>query len=68
MDRGVTEDQMSLYSKLALRLDFTMSYYQLNCLLVDAFQDPDYFARNSKVELIIEHKPAPLTPSNHQDL
>jgi hypothetical protein len=40
-----------------------MTYYQLNCLLVDYFHDPDYFARNSKVEVIIDNKPTILSPS-----
>lgn len=53
----------SEFSKIALRLDFTMSFYQLNCLLVDSFHDPDYFARNSKIDTIIEYKPAPLPSS-----
>jgi hypothetical protein len=40
-----------------------MTYYQLNCLLIDYFDDPDYFARNSKVEVIIDNKPTILSPS-----
>lgn len=49
------------FSKVAVRLDFIITFYQLNCLLVDNFYDPDYFARNSKIDVIIENKPAMLT-------
>ena len=45
-----------------------MSYYQLNCLLTDNFHDPDYFARNSKIDSIIEHKPLPLSPANLEEI
>lgn len=48
------------FQKAALRLDFTMTFYQLNCLLIDSFYDPDYFARNSKIDVIIDNKPASL--------
>lgn len=51
------------FGKVALRLDFTMTLYQLNCLLIDNFHDPDYFARNSKIDVIIDNKPSTLTPS-----
>ncbi len=51
------------FSKLALRLDWTMTFYQLNCLLIDNFSDPDYFARNSKIDVIIDTKGVSLTPS-----
>jgi hypothetical protein len=44
-----------------MRLDYTMTYYQLNCFMVDNFHDPDYFARNSKIDIIIDNKPSPLT-------
>jgi hypothetical protein len=36
----------------AVRLDFTMSYYQLNGYLVDNFHDSDYFGRVSRLESI----------------
>lgn len=39
-----------------------MTFYQLNCLLIDNFHDPDYFARNSKIDVIIENKPSVITP------
>ena len=35
--------------RTALRLDFTLTYYQLNCLCLDNWSDIDYFARTSKV-------------------
>lgn len=47
-------------SKIALRLDFTMTFYQLNCIQTDSFYDPDYFARNSKLDIIIDNKPIVL--------
>jgi hypothetical protein len=56
------------FSKPALRLDFAMTYYQLNCLLIDNFHDPDYFARNSMIDMIIEHKPAPLNSATKSQL
>jgi hypothetical protein len=31
----------------ALRLDFTMTYYQLNQFLIDNFNDSEYFTRFS---------------------
>jgi hypothetical protein len=31
----------------ALRLDFTMTYYQLNQFLIDNFNDSEYFTRVS---------------------
>ncbi len=49
------------FGKVALRLDFTMTFYQFNCLLIDNFHDPDYFARNSKIDVIIDNKPTTLT-------
>jgi hypothetical protein len=33
----------------AQRLDFTMSYFQLNGFLLDNFHDPEYFSRASKL-------------------
>jgi hypothetical protein len=57
------QESLSNFAKKALRLDYIMTYYQLNCLLVDYFDDPDYFARNSKVEVIIDNKPTILSPS-----
>lgn len=59
-----SESYLKEFAILAGRLDFAMSYYQLNCLLTDNFHDPDYFARNSKIDSIIEHRPLPLTPTN----
>ena len=47
-----------------MRLDFTITFYQLNSMLIDNFTDLDYFTRESKVEYIIEHKPAPLDFNN----
>lgn len=44
----------------ALRLDFTLTYYQLNSLLVDNFYDPEYFARMSKLDTTLECKPVSL--------
>ena len=52
-----------IFGKVAHRLDFTITFYQFNCLLIDNFHDPDYFARNSKIDVIIDNKPSPLTPS-----
>lgn len=36
----------------ALRLDFTMTYYQQNCFLIDNFNDSEYICRMSRLELI----------------
>lgn len=55
-DTYLPEDQQ----KVALRLDFTITYYQLNCLCVDNWSDIDYFARTSKVEIVTEYKPSSL--------
>lgn len=33
----------------ALRLDFTMTYYQLNQFLIDNFNDSEYFTRVSHI-------------------
>jgi hypothetical protein len=33
----------------ALRLDFTMTYYQLNCLLLDNFHDLEHFTNTSRL-------------------
>jgi hypothetical protein len=67
-ERHSEDDYLSSFNKLALRLDFTMTFYQLNCLLIDNFHDPDYFARNSKIDTIIEYQPATLTPSMKSEL
>ena len=41
----------------ARRVDFLMSYYMLNCLLVDDFSDPEYFTKNSGLKIIMNNKP-----------
>ena len=51
-------------SELAIKVDFLVTYYQLNCLLVDRFTDSDYFARNSKLEAILDVKPVKLLKEN----
>ncbi len=33
------------HSKKAMRLDFTITFYQLNSMLIDNFMDLDYFTR-----------------------
>ena len=48
-----SDGQLREFASLAGRLDFAITYYQLNCLLTDSFHDPDYFARNSKIDTII---------------
>jgi hypothetical protein len=60
-ERHSEEEYNASFSKVALRLDFTMTFYQLNCLLIDYFHDPDYFARNSKTDTIIDYQPVVLT-------
>lgn len=62
------QDGQSHFNKVAMRLDFTMTFYQLNCLMVDNFHDPDYFARNSKMDIIIDNKPSTLTLSSMSEL
>ena len=52
----------------ALRLDFTITYFQLNGFLIDNFHDSEYFARMSYLETINECKPAALMVSNLTDL
>lgn len=37
-----------------------MTFYQLNCIQIDSFYDPDYFARNCKLDIIIDNKPVTL--------
>lgn len=39
-----------------------MSYYQLNCFLIDDFEDPRYFQRMSKLEDIVENPHGELGP------
>ena len=56
------------YLSNALRLDFTMTYYQMNTFLVDHFFDSDYFCRMSRLDLINEYKPATLQVVNLRDL
>jgi hypothetical protein len=45
-----------------------MTFYQLNCLLIDNFHDPDYFARNSKIDIIIDYPPAGLAVDDKPEL
>lgn len=52
----------------AVRLDFTMTYHQLNCFLLDQFNDPEYFGRVSRLETINEYQPATLLVGNLKDL
>lgn len=52
------------YKNELVLLDFIMSYYQLNCLLIDDFQRMDYFEKMSKLELILEYQPAELDIGN----
>lgn len=52
----------------ALRLDFTLTYYQLNCLSLDNWSDIDYFARTSKVEFLTEHKPSSLQKQHLREI
>ena len=52
-DKVSTEEYLGVFGKEALRLDFTITYYQLNCILLESFSDPDCFSRVSKVELIV---------------
>lgn len=40
--------------EVAKVLDFVVTYYQLNCLLVDDFRRIDYFEDRSKLDIIIE--------------
>jgi hypothetical protein len=64
-DDGVLPEEQQ---RLALRLDFTVTYYQLNCLCVDNWSDIDYFARTSKVEVLTEHKPSTLHKTHLRDI
>ena len=34
-----------------------MTYYMLNCLLVDNFTDPEYFVKFSGLHIIMNNKP-----------
>ncbi len=52
----------------AMRLDFTITYFQLNSILIDNFQDAEYFTRMSKLETTSECRPAPLHFGNLKDL
>jgi hypothetical protein len=45
-----------------------MTFYQLNCLLIDNFHDPDYFARNSKIDAIVDVPPAVLSAAAKSEL
>jgi len=56
------------YLSNALRLDFTMTYYQLNTFLVDNFNDSEYFCRMSRLDVINDYKPATLQVVNLRDL
>jgi hypothetical protein len=51
-----------------LLLDFLVSYYQLNCLLVDDFMRPEHFEKNAKLELILEYQPVDLDATNLEEL
>ena len=65
---GADSDELpeKLY-QLTLRLDFTMSFYQLNGFLVDYFHDLEYFSRMSRLETIMECVPASLQYGNFKD-
>ena len=41
----------------ARRVDFLMTYYILNCLLIDDFASSEYFVKNSKLNIIMNNKP-----------
>lgn len=45
-----------------------MTYYQLNCLLVEDFQRPDYFEKMSKLDLILEFQPLELDASHLEEV
>lgn len=45
-----------------------MSYYQLNCLLIDNFNNSEFFTKQSKLEHITEYKPVPLGLSAIKDV
>lgn len=49
-------------------MDFITTYYQLNCLLLDNFNNPEYFAKYSKLEHITEYKPVQLGLSSIKDV
>ena len=52
----------------ALRLDYTITYFQLNSFLVDNFFDSEYFCRMSRLDSINDVKPAPLMVTHLHDL
>ena len=51
-----------------MRLDFTITYYQMNCFLLDNFNDSEYFGRVSRLETINEYQPAAMLVGNLKDL
>jgi hypothetical protein len=36
----------------------------MNCLLIDNFADPEYFVRNSKLDVIMNNKPVKMELEN----
>lgn len=51
-----------------LRLDYTITYYQLNCLLAEEFADAEYFGRMAKLETIVDNRPIGLGIAQIGDL
>jgi len=45
-----------------------MTYYQLNCLLIENFNNSEFFTKQSKLEHITEYKPVPLGLSSMKDV
>ena len=51
-----------------MSVDFLISYYQLNCILIEDFQRIDYFEKMSKLDLILEVPPIELDASHISDV
>lgn len=51
-----------------LLLDFLVTYYQLNCMLVDDFTRPENFEKNCKLDLILDNQPVDLDASHLEEI
>lgn len=55
-------------SRRAVRLDFTITFYQLNCMLMSSFHELSFFGRECGLEEMCENKPFSLEWGNVKDL
>lgn len=49
-------------------LDFVVTYYQLNSLLVEDFYRVEYFEKMSKLDIILEYQPTDLDGRHLEDM